>query len=1149
MVERGDLALFRRMCPNCGGEIGSGRLDRGLPCGKCLPEADVSDLAAVCHALEHEGKLEGLGPACELSLRMEDFTSFFKGKVGSSPWSLQLSWAKRVLMGRSFAILAPTGVGKTTFGLVMAAFLPRRSYIIVPTKLLVEELSRRLRGMVGEEEVLGYIGRKGDKERVRSGDFRILVTTNAFLQRNFSLLAPWFRPESGGPGFFFIDDVDSFLKASRNIDRLLELLGFSPQEIAAALRGRGDAGTASKAGKGILVVSSATAQPRTKRVILFQRLLGFSVQRTGFQLRKVVDVVEKVGGVREGLSRAAELIRELGPGCFLYLPQHAGQEGIAEAVEALGRLGLEAIPYQLFRGEARERFQRGEVPVAVGLSHQGNPLVRGIDLPEAVRYAIFVGTPVIRIPARPRTPTPGNIFRLLLALRPVLPPEERERTDACLESLRPYLDMGPERLERYPKIKGRLEEALSFLNRLLGDREVLAAALSSPDVPLVEEKGELFLLIGDGASYLQASGRTSRLTAAGLTQGLAVLFYHEPKAFHSLRRRLRALHPGIRFLKLGEVDLDGIRRRIDADRERLRGFLSGKIPGEREDHLRTSLMVVESPNKAGTIAGFFGRPQRRWLRGIPVLEVCLEDRLLVIAASLGHLTDLVEGEGIHGVLDTGQRYIPIYAPIRACTRCGEQTTGERCPRCGQPPDTDKLETLLALRELALEVDEVLVATDPDAEGEKIAWDIYLALRPLNPSIRRVEFHEVTPEAIRTALKSPRDISLDSVKAQMVRRIADRWVGFSLSQHIQARYHRRNLSAGRVQTPVLGWTIRREEERRRLKGVIRARVDGFLLTMEHPDPKEAEVIFRELHRARVSLEDEGEGELSPPPPHNTASLLVEAGEKLRLPAPEAMACAQELFEKGLITYHRTDSVRVSPAGIRVAEEYIAEAFGREFFSPRRWAEGGAHECIRPTRPLDPEGLREALLGEYRELRPGAIPLYRLIWERFLASQMREVRVSKGRLIVEVKGFRWEEEVILGILSHGFDLVLPLEVARFAGERLSLQPVELRAVPAAPPLTQAALVQLMRQRGLGRPSTYAKIVSTLLERRYVVERKGFLFPTRLGRDVYRYLSERFPRWTSEEFTRELEKRMDLVESGEADHQEVLRELQAVVEEVGG
>ncbi len=233
--------------------------------------------------------------------------------------------------------------------------------------------------------------------------------------------------------------------------------------------------------------------------------------------------------------------------------------------------------------------------------------------------------------------------------------------------------------------------------------------------------------------------------------------------------------------------MEKVLEEIDADRERVKEFMKGKLVlKENEDILKPVLIIIESPNKARTIANFFGKPIRRKIFNHDILETSLDDKYLMITASLGHILDLNEQEGYYGVY-VDREIKPVYELIEG-----------------------KEEIINSIRSASLESFEVYVATDPDTEGEKIGWDLKLLLEPYVKNIKRMEFHEVTKKAIVNAIRNPRDFDEDLVKAQIVRRVADRWVGFEYSQLLQKAFGKSNLSAGRVQTPVLGWIIEREE---------------------------------------------------------------------------------------------------------------------------------------------------------------------------------------------------------------------------------------------------------------------------------------------------------------------------------------------------
>ena len=249
----------------------------------------------------------------------------------------------------------------------------------------------------------------------------------------------------------------------------------------------------------------------------------------------------------------------------------------------------------------------------------------------------------------------------------------------------------------------------------------------------------------------------------------------------------------------------------------------------------------------------------------------------------------------------------------------------------------------------------------------------------------------------------------------------------------------------------------------------------------------------------------------------------------------MDLLQELFETGLITYHRTDSTRISEIGrYQVAKLYIQEHLGEDYFFPREWYSEGAHEGIRPTKPWDVKELKLRVAHGLISLKKPnlSFKLYDIIFRRFIASQIKKTKVKKAVLSFKVPSYSWEEKVIIEILSSGFDKiwknfsVLPLK--GILVEKISIKNIEIAKIPKVFLYNQGTLIQEMKKRGLGRPSTYAEIVSTLLNRRYVYELKtGGLVPTSLGKQVYQFLEENFKTYVSEEFTKDLEFFMDEVE----------------------
>ncbi len=310
----------------------------------------------------------------------------------------------------------------------------------------------------------------------------------------------------------------------------------------------------------------------------------------------------------------------------------------------------------------------------------------------------------------------------------------------------------------------------------------------------------------------------------------------------------------------------------------------------------------------------------------------------------------------------------------------------------------------------------------------------------------------------------------------------------------------------------------------------------------------------------------EREIGPQPPFETGTMLQVATRRLRLSSERVMRLAQDLFEGGIITYHRTDSTRVSDEGKRVAREYIEANLDPDDYHPRTWEPRsehveGAHECIRPTRPADPEELRtmvrEGALQTTVTLTRDHLRLYELIFRRFIASQMRPARVLYQEAVLHVKVdgtpvAELELEGVVEVLEPGFTKVLteydlPAYGIREAprleeGDELEIGEVEVLERHETYPYDQSELVEDMRERGLGRPSTYAQIVEKLFRRGYVYEtpRRRWIFPTARGEAVYEYLSSRYEEFVSEETTRRLEERMDAVALGRADYQEEVHRL---------
>jgi reverse gyrase len=1026
------VLIYENLCPVCGGDLSFEEIERGI----CLNKK-----TRICE--ESELEFEKFFEKCVAPLR-----------------EIQRMWAKRILRGESFSLVAPTGIGKTSFGLAMSLFLAKKrkkSYVIFPTSLLVKQAVETLKnfaGKVGMEiglnEVKDFsvgfyhseVEREGFFENLHN--FDILITTSQFLAKNFDKL------EGLKFDFVFVDDVDSVLKASRNIERILKLLDLEKK-------------------KSVLVVSTATAKVGRKAE-LFRRYLNFSIGSSQFFLRNVEDVIANGTSIEE-------LLEKLGDGGIIYA---RSLEECEELKERLREFKVGIVTSKNLKDF--EAFLKGEVKHLIGTAHHYGALVRGLDLPEKIKFAIFTGCPAYRVRVEDLEKVSPSVLRILVHF---------------------YKD--DERIAKYvPKLR--------FIEKIAGEvRGALKEVMSEREANVrdaVVRKGEI--IFPDVRTYIQASGRTSRLTVNGLTKGASFLFEGDNQLLNAFIERAKFFD--INFRDISEIDLDFLKREIEESRKKKREL----------DLIRPALFIVESPTKAKQIARFFGRPGIRMVDSVPVYEVPTEKYLLLITSTLGHLTDLVTNRGFHGV----EGFTPIYTTIKRCRKCGNQFTESVCPRCRSEVYEDSYRIISSLRKVAEEAEIIIVGTDPDAEGEKIGWDLRCLLCG---EIKRAEFHEVTKRAILEALNNLKLPNLNLVKAQIVRRIEDRWIGFELSQKLQNHFGKKNLSAGRAQTPALGWIIERYRDSRRKRSI--AVFPDYEISLE------LETGEKELELKIELLEDRIE-KRTPFPPYTTNSLLFDANMILKMSAKQTMQIAQELFENGLITYHRTDSTRVSEVGMAIAREYLKDDFqGREWFSE------GAHECIRPTRAVDRNTL-ERLIDEgilvVEGFRWPHFALYDLIFRRFMASQCKEFTVRVKKYRISVAGKTFDEERIVSAEGRAYELFKSVWVKKDLAPGIHRAKVEIRKVPVSPLLSQADLIRMMKERGIGRPSTYSVILDKLFARGYIFEKNGKLIPTKEGIKVYEYLIENYERFISEARTRNLEEKMDAIERGEVDYLEALKEL---------
>ncbi|MFQ5536185.1 MAG: type I DNA topoisomerase [Gemmatimonadota bacterium] len=556
------------------------------------------------------------------------------------------------------------------------------------------------------------------------------------------------------------------------------------------------------------------------------------------------------------------------------------------------------------------------------------------------------------------------------------------------------------------------------------------------------------------------------------------------------------------------------------------------------------LVIVESPAKARTIGRYLGDDYE-------------------VAASVGHVRDLPTKE--LGV-DVEHGFEPKYVTIRG-----------------------KGKILTELKKKAKDADEIILATDPDREGEAIAYHVADQLgygKHDGERFRRVQFHEITRKAVQEALKHPGAIDLRKVEAQQARRILDRLVGYQVSPMLWKPI-RPGLSAGRVQTVALRLICEREEEIRAFQeeeywsvtahllkdqqafDAKLHKIDGKAFTLGNEE--EAQAVLTDVAGVpfRVSEVKRRERRKNPSAPFTTSTLQQQAAKRFGFSAKRTMSVAQRLYEgldlgargtQGLITYMRTDSTRVSPEAVARAREWISGEFGTDYVasSPRLW--GGkqqkgaqeAHEAIRPTDPT----LHPSEAAKY--LDTDQARLYQLIWLRFVASQMApavydtttvdfDLGGASGRAydfratgsVVKFQGFTrlYLEATEAGEHRRLDDLEpLPrLEVGDVA-ELLGLEPKQHFTQPP-PRYSEASLVREMEKRGIGRPSTYAQTLSTIVDRGYVeLEQKRF-HPTDLGEVVYKLLVRIFPDIFDVEFTSRMESALDRIEEGEVDWRKLL------------
>ncbi|MDI3534742.1 MAG: topoisomerase [Thermosediminibacterales bacterium] len=558
--------------------------------------------------------------------------------------------------------------------------------------------------------------------------------------------------------------------------------------------------------------------------------------------------------------------------------------------------------------------------------------------------------------------------------------------------------------------------------------------------------------------------------------------------------------------------------------------------------MQKSLVIVESPAKAKTISKFLGRKYK-------------------VSASMGHVRDLPKSQ--LGV-DVEKGFVPKYITIRG-----------------------KGSIINRLKKEASKSDEVYLATDPDREGEAISWHLSNILKLDENKKNRIVFHEITKKAINEAIKSPRKIDKNLVDAQQARRILDRLVGYKISPLLWKKV-KKGLSAGRVQSVAVRLISDREKEIENFIPEEYWTLDIELVDKESNKSINAKLIYKDDKKVNIKNKDEmdiiinclqdkefivdkitkSQRKRNPAPPFTTSSLQQEAHRKLGFTAKKTMAIAQQLYEGldikgegsvGLVTYIRTDSTRVAETAINECKNFILNNYGEHFVSNKNYNKHksgnriqDAHESIRPTSVYrTPDKIKESLTrDQYR--------LYKLIWERFLASQMSAAVYDT--VTIDIKADNFLFRATGSVLKFTGFMEIYIESKDDEGDEDETKDAEAKLpelkekqklllknlfpeqhfTQPPPRFTEATLVKTLEEKGIGRPSTYAPIIDTIIQRGYVEKIDNRFKPTELGNLVVEIMKEYFSDIIDVDFTAEMENELDKIEIGEADWKQTLEKF---------
>ena len=546
------------------------------------------------------------------------------------------------------------------------------------------------------------------------------------------------------------------------------------------------------------------------------------------------------------------------------------------------------------------------------------------------------------------------------------------------------------------------------------------------------------------------------------------------------------------------------------------------------------LIIVESPAKANTIKKFLGGSTK-------------------VVASMGHIRDLPKSKlGVNIEND----FEPEYINIRG-----------------------KGDLIKSLKNEAKKAKKIYIATDPDREGEAIAWHLAYILNQEKEKITRVTFNEITKSAVKKAIKEPRNIDLNLVDAQQARRVLDRIVGYKISPILWKKV-KRGLSAGRVQSVAVKLIVDREEE---IEKFIPEEYWNIYANLQDKETKkefqakfygengkkqeihsedEVQKILKTIEKAKYIVDDikKSEKKRNPAPPFTTSTMQQEASRKLGFTLKKTMTIAQGLYEGvkipekgtvGLITYMRTDSTRISEEARAIAKEQITKNYGDEYYENRYYKakkdSQDAHEAIRPTYiDINPEEIKDALSKDQYKL-------YKLIYNRFMASQMSAAIYDTMSVTIDANGYTFKAngqtlkfKGFMMLYVEGTDSkeeekegMLPDIKEK---EELKLVKIDPKQSFTEPPprYTEASLVKTLEEKGIGRPSTYSPTITTILDRRYIEKEQKQLAPTELGKIVNKILIENFTDVINVEFTAEIESEFDEIAEGKEPWKNMIREF---------